>query len=110
MKNDTTRETAELLSLTGCDEFSSRTPVLRLGIALPKLKQGFAANAPPSRKRKEGAVAVWLILILVITVTGTYWATDQLCGVLAQRMQEMQRQRYRQQVAYPELWKQGRHW
>src|SRR5690349_15147521 len=110
MNSHARRETAELLSLTGCNEYSSRTPMLKLGMALPVAKREFTPRAPSSRKPKQDAVAGWVILMLVIAVTGTFWATNQLCGLLAQRMQQMQRDRYRQQVAYPELWKQGRYW
>ena len=73
MTSYTRRETAEFMNITGSDDFSSRTPVLRLGIALPGVKHELPASARPHRKRKEGAVAGWVILILVITVTGTYW-------------------------------------
>jgi len=103
------REVAELLSLTGSNEYSSRTTILKLRTALPGMRREFAASAAPSRKRKQAAAAAWAILILAIVVSGTFWATNQLCGLMAQRAQQMQRQRYRPQMTYSDLWNKSRH-
>jgi len=104
------REIAELLSIGGCKEYSSRTPSLRLRIASPGLGHEFTTCAPSSREPKQAATAVWAILMVVIVVTGTFWAANQLCGLMAQRVQQIHQQRYRPQIAYPEFWKQGRNW
>ena len=108
MNHHTWREIAERLS-HGCREYSNPPSMLNLRIALPGARDEFRSSAPSSRKPKQNAVAVWVILILVVAVTGTFWAANQLCGVLAQRMQEMQRQRYQRQVSYSDFWNKGRH-
>lgn len=108
MNSHTRREISEILSISGCSEYSNRTPTLKLEIALPEHES--TKSAPSSRKPKQTAAAVWVILLLVIALTATFWATYQLCGLLAQRMQQIQRQRYQPQVAYSDVWTKGRHW
>ncbi len=92
MDSHTNREIAELLSITGCNGDSSRTVKLR--IALPDVKQESTSSAPSSRKPKQHGVAAWVILLLLGAVTGALWATNQLCGLMAQRVQQIQQQRY----------------
>jgi len=109
MNSHPKREIADLLRATGCNEYSSRTPVLKLGIAPPGVSYKFAASSPSTRKPRQAAGAVWVVLLLAIAIAGTFWATNQLCGLLAQKMQQMQRQRYRPQTEYSDLWNKGRH-
>ena len=109
MNNYMNREVAELLSLTGSNEYSSRTTTLKLRTALPGMRRECAASAASSPKRKHAAAAAWAILILAVVVSGTFWGANQLCGLLANRMQQMQRQRYRPQMTYSDLWNKGRH-
>ena len=65
------------------------------------------AGATSSRKHKQVAVAFWVFLT-AIAVTATFWGTNQLCVLLAERMRQAQRQRYRPQVAYSDLWNKSR--
>jgi len=109
MNGHTRREITELFTISGCNEYSSRTPVLKLGIAPPGVSYKFAVSSPSTRKPRQAAVTLWVVLLLAIAIAGTFWATNQLCGLLAQKMQQMQRQRYRPQTEYSDLWNKGRH-
>ena len=109
MNSQMRREIADLRSITSSSEYSGSTPILRFRTALPGVRREFAASAASSPKRKHAAAAAWAILILAIVVSGTFWATNQLCGLMAQRVPQMQRQRYRPQMEYSDLWNKGRH-
>jgi hypothetical protein len=109
MNSQTRRQTAEFLGITDCNGYSGSTPVSRFEIPLPGVRHELAAAAPLNRKPRQAAVAVWVILIVVIAATGAFWATNQLCALLAQRIQQVQRQSYSQRTPYSDLWKPGRH-
>lgn len=106
MNSHTSREIGDLLSI-GSNESFSHVARSKWRIVLPAGKHEPRVSAHSPRNRKENAAAVWVILILVLAIAGSFWATTQLCGLLAERMQEMQRQRISPQAAYSELWKQG---
>lgn len=97
MNTYTRREITELLSIAGCNDSGRR------------MRREFADGALSIRRPKQTGVAVWVVLLLVIAGTGTFWGANQLCGLLAQNTRQMQRHYYRPQMAYSDLWNKGRH-
>ena len=110
MSSQTNGGTAEQSRITDCREFSSRRPILKLRIARSETQREPRADEAPRRRPKQSVLTVSVALLLVTVITGMFWATYQWCGLLSQRMQELQRQNYRPQTAYSDPWTAGGRW